>query len=144
MDWLHDFATIFSLSLTMPTVLGCLYVIWLWYAPALRAWRTKHREETNWLILGVVVGFIGSFGDNLYWGYAWTSHFYGWPATQQVFDSGVYSNVFFRQVCTVFAAYCHIRAAIATTSTAFRALMCFSILSAVLTAAVLVTSRVSG
>lgn len=113
-------ASVVSLATTIPTILGCIGVVWLWHNSAWAAWTDRHKTETQWFILGVAVGFIGAAFDNIYWGVAWTAHYYQHEYTQAIFDGGVYSNVVFRQLATAFAAFCHIRAAVETDSRQFR------------------------
>ena len=122
----HDIATLISLAMTIPALFGCLGVVWLWHESAWRAWKSEHKTETHWFILGVTVAFAGSFIDNTYWALAWYADFYELPSRDALFHHGVYSNTIFRQGCTAFAAYCHIRAAVVSTSLQFRLWITFS------------------
>jgi hypothetical protein len=117
---LRDIATIISLSLTVPTVAGCIAVLFLWGNSALKAYRRSHKTETDWFILGVFVGFLGGAIDNSYWGLAWSADFTHHYSKNILFENGVYPNVFFRQICGAIAAACHVRAAVETDSLIFR------------------------
>lgn len=73
---------------------------------------TKRRDDTQWFILGVAIGFAGSVVDNLYWGLAWTAYYIDSAWADLLFSSGIYFNLFDRQLAGIFAAYCHVKAAI--------------------------------
>jgi hypothetical protein len=70
------------------------------------------RQAQNWLILGIVIAFVGQSLDNLYWGFAWTGDFLSWPDTESWFLRGSLFNIFSRQICGIAAALCHIKAAV--------------------------------
>lgn len=99
-----------SLALTAPT----LYLARRTIAKFWRlAWGTlatpaNQRTDYQWLILGIVVGFLGALLDNLYWGIAWTASYIDSPATAFWFEHGVFANVPFRQLAGIAAGYCHV------------------------------------
>ena len=137
LEFLRDVATVISLSLTVPAVMGCLGVVWLWHDAAMKAWRTQHKTEMHWFVLGVSASFVGALVDNIYWGAAWNADYFNSMTRDALFSNGVYSNLVFRQGCTVFAAYCHVRAAVATDSRAFRLFITSSWIAGILLAVAL-------
>lgn len=120
MEFARDLVTIASMGLTLTTVVGCLGVIYMWWGAAWKAWKTSHRTELHYFIMGVSIGFFGALVDNVYWGFAWFAEFINHPYRDSLFDYGVYSNLFFRQLCTILAAAFHIQAAVESTSRTFR------------------------
>lgn len=94
-----------SLLLTFPTIVACIFVLYVW---------TPHlpREAKHWLLVGIAFSFVGSIVDNTWWGIAWYLRREDDPSWHWWFDHGVYSNIFFRQAFKLIAAYCHIKAAI--------------------------------
>lgn len=110
-DTYQDVAEIVSLILTAPTLLLSLWVVWLFRKDAIRILKTKNKSSTEWLVLGVAVGFLGSLCDNAYWGLAWTAHYLDLELSKVFFDSGVFFNVPFRQISGIVAGYCHVRCA---------------------------------
>lgn len=116
----YNFVTLLSLGLTPLTIIGCCAVVYIWRKAAIKALKTREKTEVSWIILGVVVGFAGSFIDNLYWGLAWASDYAHLTPRDWLFKNGVYSNTPFRQVATIIAAVCHIRAGMLSTETILR------------------------
>ena len=104
-----------SLVLTVPTILLSLWVVAL-FGP--KAWRfistkpIKNLSESELLVIGITIGFIGNFFDNIYWGIAWTVEFLNHDEPNDWFKYGAASNVPFRQLAGIIAATCHIAAAI--------------------------------
>lgn len=113
---MHDIAELVSLAATAPCVIGAIAVVIVWGRPA---WENR---ATDWIMTGIVVSFIGQTGDNLYWAIAWTASYLSHDLTDVLFQSGVYSNVPFRQGCGTVAAYCHLRAFCETAARPGRAL----------------------
>ena len=101
-----------SLFLTWPTILLGAVVVIKWGRAAWEAFCVKRGERTStqWFILGVAVAFMGSVVDNGYWGLAWTAHTMDHPQKMNLFASGVYFNIPFRQLAGAYAAYCHLKA----------------------------------
>ena len=110
---LHKLAELISLGLSVPAVILSVTVVLVWFTAAAKAVKSEYRTSTQWFALGVAVGFLGGAVDNLYWMFPWTFSFYGDPKSIDLFHFGVYSNIPFRQVATLTAAYCHIRSALA-------------------------------
>lgn len=123
MEFIRDIVTVASMGLTFTTIIACMGVLYLWWEAAWRAWKASHRTEVNWFVLGVVIGFGGGIVDNVYWGFAWFAELVSHPYRDALFDNGVYANLIFRQLATIAAAVCHIRAAISTDSYRFRAIV---------------------
>lgn len=109
---IHEFAELVSLGYSWPAIVLGSAVVFYWFRPAWEAFHTpaRVRTDTQWLILGVVVGFAGSVIDNSYWGLAWTFSYAQSPLQDTAFESGVYFNIPFRQLCGLYAAYCHLEA----------------------------------
>jgi len=123
---IHDVFTLLSLGLTPLTIISCFVVVALWYKSALRSYRKDEREDIDWFIIGVVIGFVGSSVDNMYWGVAWSADFVRSDSAAEIFKGGVYSNTFFRQACTAIAALCHIKAASEMRMSVVKLLLMFS------------------
>lgn len=94
-----------SLALTAPTMVGALAVVLLW-SPSLR----KVQNGRDWILLGVIISFVGQFLDNGYWGMAWTLEFLEHPWQETVFQYGALANIPSRQIAGTAAAYCHLKA----------------------------------
>lgn len=108
---LQKTAEICSLALTVPTVVLGVGVIWVWGPSAIKQLKAKTLTSESWFIIGVVVAFLGSVLDNIYWGIPWTLSFMGDPNTDFYMTHGVYFNIWFRQTAGIIAAYCHLKAA---------------------------------
>lgn len=117
---LTKFAEAVSLAMTIPTVMLGLGVVYLWGGAAIKSLKDKTLDSHGWFILGVVVSFVGSVLDNLYWAIPWTSSFIGSDNTSFLMSIGVYFNIFFRQGAGIFAAYCHLKAADLSSTTPSR------------------------
>lgn len=138
----NDTVTLLSLLLTPATVIGCIAVVVLWFDSAKKAFYEKHKTEMHWLILGVFFSFLGSIVDNTYWGLAWSANYLEHPLADDLFHNGVFSNLPFRQITTLLAAYCHMRAAIVTDSKFFKWTVAIGwILGVALTAALYAGAR---
>jgi len=109
---MQTIAEAISLFLTWPTILLGAVVVIKWGQSAWKSLCTKRseRDSTQWFILGVAVAFLGSIVDNGYWGVAWTAHTIDHPQTLNLFATGVYFNIPFRQMAGAYAAYCHLKA----------------------------------
>ena len=106
----QDYAELISLGLTAPTIVISVLVIYLWGPSAFKILCGGiPRNATDWFILGVTIGFVGSVGDNFYWGVAWTCSYLQLDITDSLIQQGVYWNIFLRQLCGTIAAYCHVR-----------------------------------
>jgi len=112
---LQSIAELFSLGMTIPTVVLAFAVVYTWLPSAKEAWKREHKTGKDWFILGVAIGFCGAILDNLYWFLPWTYSYIEHPATTQLINAGVFFNIFFRQGLGIVAAYCHLKAAELTT-----------------------------
>ena len=111
---LHKTAVLISLILTVPTMILAACVVALWSkstTQSLRAGMLRSRKlsATEWFILGVATGFLGSFFDNLYWTFPWTADYLDLPQREHLMKQGVYYNIFSRQLAGILSAYCHIK-----------------------------------
>tara|TARA_R110000824_G_scaffold238429_2_gene427219 strand:- start:2626 stop:3057 length:432 start_codon:yes stop_codon:yes gene_type:complete len=104
-----------SLTLTVPTIILSAWVVIEYGRPAVKALRgiLAGSEVTTeqLLILGISVGFIGAFFDNIYWGFAWLADYTGHPWRDLLFNGGVFANIPFRQGAGILAACLHLYAA---------------------------------
>ena len=108
-------AEMLSLSMTIPTVILAVSVVYLWLPAARKAILADNRNAQQWFILGVVAGFLGSTVDNLYWLFPWSASYISeQDIFQTLVNTGVYFNIIFRQGFGILAAYCHVRAAAST------------------------------
>lgn len=104
-------AELISLGLTVPLVVLALNVVRIYGVNALKTAvaisKKRSISSVEWLVLGIVVSFIGAIFDNLYWGAAWTAEYLDLEAKRALFSFGVYANIPFRQIAGMLAAYCH-------------------------------------
>lgn len=68
--------------------------------------------SVKWLVTGIVTSFLASIIDNVWWGIAWGNRYFDTAYWEWWFDHGVYSNIISRQGLKLFAAWCHIKAAV--------------------------------
>lgn len=97
-----------SLGLTAALIIVVIAVL----SSFRHAFTLRPRVPTDWLIAGIVVSFLSATFDNLFWQFVWTGHFLNRPGVPVFFEMGPAVNVFFRQIPTIIAAYCHIRAGV--------------------------------
>lgn len=116
------YAEFFSLVATVPTVILAASVVHLWFPAARKAWLADQRLAKDWFILGVVSGFAGALLDNLYWSIPWTAAFLDMEQFPRLVELGVYFNIVFRQGLGIFAAYCHVRAAMSSNDNRMKSL----------------------
>lgn len=107
---IHESFSLLSLGATPLAITSCLGVIYIWFKPALRSIFVSDRTEVQWFMLGVIIGFSGSLIDNIYWGLAWTADFTSHELREWLFRNGVYQNSISRQLATIVAGLCHIKA----------------------------------
>lgn len=87
------------------------------WAPSCRRILTERKiDATGWFIIGVAIGFMGGAMDNLWWGLAWSQAYLSDSTEVWLFVNGVFSNIPFRQIAGIAAAYCHIRSKLAYSS----------------------------
>lgn len=110
-----DLAEWVSLALTIPTLVLSAWVVFAYRPDAHQAIQSIATGRVPWrvqlLILGIVIGFAGSFFDNLYWGLAWGAEAIGHSSRDAWFENGVWSNLPFRQGAGIVAGICHVVAA---------------------------------
>lgn len=104
----HEIVTLFSLWLTPMTIIACGFVVYKFYEGFKKSIKIEQKTDLQWFIIGIVIGFVGDFSDNLYWGLAWTADYLQLASRDALFDSGVYSNSIFRQGCGFVSALCHL------------------------------------
>ena len=65
----------------------------------------------DWLILGILISFIGKVIDAMYWQVTWTSYLKDTNLKQVLLDYGAGANLPLRQLPIVLACICHLKAA---------------------------------
>jgi len=106
---------VLSGGLTILTILLGIVVVKHWGHSAAYAVKSNKRlTSEQWLIVGVVIAFIGQTLDNTYWLITWTVHYFnsGSILSLWLFEHGPLANIPFRQLCGIVAAYCHVYAAV--------------------------------
>jgi len=102
-------------GVTVLTILIGMAVVQHWGRAAKRAVTSEQKlTSEQWLIIGVVVAFVGQTLDNVYWLVTWTAHYFDATSllTTTLFENGMLANIPFRQACGIVAAYCHVHAAV--------------------------------
>ena len=127
MDWFLDFAKVASVWMTHVQIAACAVVIWL-YGPDAMEWfrkfcRKERPEEMDYILLGIVLGFLGDKVDAGYWLFAWNADWFDLQSRRALFDWGPVSNLVFRNTGTTLAALCHIIAAVKARTWKVRALL---------------------
>ena len=117
-----EWATLISLALTPLAILASLGVIVLWARSGRDALLQRDRVDRDYFILGVMIGFIGSLMDSIYWGIGWTLKYTSHPGWDDWLDEGALNNLIFRQGATALAAICHIKAGLVAESVLLRSL----------------------
>lgn len=111
MDTATELMELVSLAATPPFLLLGAVVVWK-FSPV--AWATARGvyewKDKHILIVGILIGFMGSLVDNVYWGCAWLAEYMGWGSAKMLFANGVWSNVPFRQFAGIAAAILHLYA----------------------------------
>jgi len=109
-----DVAEWVSLALTAPTLVLCAWVVKEYGREAIEGVRLARRgvfSRSHLLVVGIAIGFAGSFMDNLYWGFAWSAEAVSHPSRDWWFANGVWSNLPFRQGAGILAGVAHVLAA---------------------------------
>lgn len=105
-----DDLELLSLALTPPTIVYAAVVFIVWGPRAVKLIKSDRPfTPGEWLIMGVVIGFLGSFADNLYYCAVWTAHYLRAPVAPALIVAGPVANIPFRLVAGIAAAYCHLR-----------------------------------
>jgi len=105
-------AIVVSAFLAVSCIVMSMAVILLWLPGNLGESKSKHSVSVRWLVTGIVASFVASIIDNAWWGIAWSLRYADNPSWHWWFDFGVYSNIASRQGIKIFAAWCHIKAAV--------------------------------
>jgi hypothetical protein len=88
--------------------IGVAYVVLHIWSPHARS---NASVANRLLLIGISISFLGTIGDNIYWGLTWLSKLKGWPSEAQWFNGGPYANTLFRHCMKIAAAACHLEAA---------------------------------
>ena len=97
--------------MSIPAIILAIVVIYTWLPSAKISFKKQYPESHDWFIVGVVIGFLGSIIDNVYWTIPWSALFLDSDIYYKMIHYGVYINIFFRQGCGILAAYCHLKSA---------------------------------
>lgn len=101
-----------SLCWTAPVLVFSALVVLVFLREGVKTvWNIRQATREQLLVLGVMIGFASKFLDNLYWAVPWSLDFVGDPRQDIWHMSGVFSNIFTRQVLGHIAAMCHLVAA---------------------------------
>ena len=124
MEALLTASNITSLGLTVTQAALSIMVIQE-YGPSawdsvVRWWRGRSLLDRDWLMIGIVLGFIFDTGDAGYWFMPWTANYYGHHWADELFAFGSVPNVLFRHLGTIAAATCHLIGAYGSDSARFR------------------------
>lgn len=107
----YSFVTLLSLAATVPALMISALVVITWHKEFILFRSSKNPTSSQKLIGGIYRGFVGSFIDNLWWGFAWTFNYIGLEFWRDVFFAyGVFCNVIFRQGALIWAGWLHIDA----------------------------------
>lgn len=107
----NKLSSLFSLWLTIPAIFLSIIVCIKWYPEALVSLKTSsnNRTATQWLILGVAVGFAGSIINNFTLCIIMVIMFLMDESVEYLYHNRIYSNIIC-QITGISAAYCHVRA----------------------------------
>lgn len=73
--------------------------------------RIGNWKAYDWLLLGILISFVGKILDAMYWQVAWTSYLKNTSLKQSLLDYGTAANLPLRQLPIVLACICHLKAA---------------------------------
>lgn len=104
----YKVAELVSLGLTPLTLVLGAVVVALYTPFFFRAILNKDKSATDWLRIGIAIGFMGAVLDNAYWFLPWSADYLGLASHKTLNAMGVYFNIFSRQLAGTFAGYCHI------------------------------------
>lgn len=96
-----------GLTLSPVAIASAASVVWVYRASFVR--RPTHASD--FLILGIFVGFLGKLLDNSVWLCFWTLHQVDNIVVYQWLEYGAVINIFTRQIPLVISASCHLYAA---------------------------------
>ena len=99
-EFFHRFSTLLN-----PMVYFSCILVLLCYA---RSVKLKPDSMPAWLILGIVISFVGELADNLFWNGAWAAYHARGVDHEKWMRYGPVSNSIFRQLFCVAAAMCHV------------------------------------
>lgn len=110
-----------QVGMTITFLVFCMSIL-KWWGPSVKnavakidgwnikkAWRVWN--DTDWLGMGIAVGFFAAVCDNTYWGITWALVEYQSPLANSMMHNGPVNNVFSRQFLGIIAAFCHLRGA---------------------------------
>lgn len=122
---MDNVVTLLSLFLTPLLVIASGAVVYLLWHPFLKAWKETNRNYVEWMIIGIVINFLGTIFDNAWWFLAWSYQYIDPSSTQKefFFHYGVYSNTIFRQMFGIVGAMCHVYAASGQESTIHKSIL---------------------
>lgn len=110
-DWMAV-GNILQLGLTVTFFGLVLYLNWVYGPTTIRAFtRPEPWTAPTWLAVGITVGFNFNVADWGYWGITWLSVLFELPSEEAMFDYGPISNLFLRQIPTIYSVSCHLIAA---------------------------------
>lgn len=111
MDYL-EIHSLLSVAFTYPQ-LTTAAIVSVIYGP--RAWsnfKAGTLGSAEYLLIGIVLGEIFNKLDQGYWFWPWNAKWYGWASEQFLFDFGVVTNLYFRNLGGIIASSFHLIATI--------------------------------
>lgn len=109
---LESVVTLISLFLTPILLVAAIVVVGILKHSFSKAINTPEKTPMEWMIIGIVISFVGSIFDNIWWFLAWSYEYIDPSGAEKefFFHYGVYSNTLFRQIFGIVGALCHIYA----------------------------------
>lgn len=86
-------------------------LLFFWRVALKRAFYRDKWTATDWLSVGIAVGFFFNGVDWDYWAVTWFAVLFGLPQAETLLLYGPVSNVLFRQIPALYSIYCHLVAA---------------------------------
>lgn len=108
-DWVSAAGNILQLGLTV-TFCGLVVYLNKAYGPTtLKAFRSKEPwTAPTWLAVGITVGFNFNALDWGYWAVTWLAVLFQLDMEETMFKYGPVSNLFLRQMPSIYSIYCHL------------------------------------
>jgi len=113
----YDLIAATSIGMTIPALILCVWVMVRYHGTfqcitkeCIKFRRFVAISPTDWIGLGIFIGFLGELVDGLYWFVTWITIYYDIPVSSTLERWGVIANLPSRQWAIILAAYGHIRA----------------------------------
>ena len=100
MGTIQNVAELISLGMTFPTIILAIVVTYTWMPSAIKSFKSTSTQSQEWFIIGVIIGFIGSIFDNLFWFIPWTFSFIENDLYYKLAPYGIIFNIVFNFIVT--------------------------------------------